>query len=270
MRPSSGAASPLRMFLRVDLPAPFSPTSMTTSPGRTARLTARSTRTPAKLLPTPCTSSRSPSTPAGISSLAAAAAVTAFPDPASGRSRRLSGRGPACQPAVIPPPKPAPTAPAGHGLPLLHGRQAHEAAVRPARLEGREHEGHPARPVPDRRAQALAAGGRTVGLQEIGDLGVEVGERLQVSLRVTGGHARRRVGGGAGLEAAPGQDPRLPAGRRGPQAVRVLLVPRQAATAAVDTEARAVLVARRDRGVPQVAPRPVVEAQVHRGVVLEP
>ena len=35
--PSSGVASPYRMFIRVDFPAPFSPRSAWTSPGRTSR-----------------------------------------------------------------------------------------------------------------------------------------------------------------------------------------------------------------------------------------
>src|SRR3954466_13907804 len=67
-------------------------------------------------------------------------------------------------------------------LGLLQGYQTHEAALHPARLEGREHEGHAACTVLDRRAQVLGSGAITGGLQDIGDLGVEVAEGLQVSL----------------------------------------------------------------------------------------
>src|SRR6516162_9778642 len=41
MRPESGRSAPLRIFMSVDLPAPFSPTSAWTSPGRSVRSTPR-------------------------------------------------------------------------------------------------------------------------------------------------------------------------------------------------------------------------------------
>ena len=44
--PESGATTPPSTFISVDLPAPFSPTSPTTSPRATDRLTASSATTP--------------------------------------------------------------------------------------------------------------------------------------------------------------------------------------------------------------------------------
>src|SRR3989338_1321583 len=53
MSPASGITAPLRILSRVDLPAPFSPTSACTSPGRTSRSTAASACTPPYRLLTP-------------------------------------------------------------------------------------------------------------------------------------------------------------------------------------------------------------------------
>src|SRR5918911_93605 len=50
IRPASGCSAPLRIFIRVDLPAPFSPTRAWTSPGATSRETPRSARVGPKLL----------------------------------------------------------------------------------------------------------------------------------------------------------------------------------------------------------------------------
>ena len=44
--PELGATTPPSTFIRVDLPAPFSPIRPTTSPGRTARLTPSNAVTP--------------------------------------------------------------------------------------------------------------------------------------------------------------------------------------------------------------------------------
>ena len=46
MLPRSGSTTPPRIFISVDLPAPFSPTRPITSPGATARLTSSSATTP--------------------------------------------------------------------------------------------------------------------------------------------------------------------------------------------------------------------------------
>lgn len=51
--PSSGWWTPDTTFMSVDLPAPFSPTTACTSPGRTWRSTPSSTRTPRNDLPMP-------------------------------------------------------------------------------------------------------------------------------------------------------------------------------------------------------------------------
>ena len=56
--PSSGTYTPPRIFMSVDLPAPFSPMSATTSPGPTDRLTAPSAVTPGKRLVMARSSSR--------------------------------------------------------------------------------------------------------------------------------------------------------------------------------------------------------------------
>ena len=53
MVPPSGACTPAMILIRVDLPAPFSPSSACTSPGWTSKSTSLSTRTPAKDLETP-------------------------------------------------------------------------------------------------------------------------------------------------------------------------------------------------------------------------
>src|SRR5437763_15667399 len=46
MSPESLCTSPYRMFINVDLPAPFSPTSAWISPARTSKSTASRARTP--------------------------------------------------------------------------------------------------------------------------------------------------------------------------------------------------------------------------------
>src|SRR3954469_14199864 len=51
--PLSGWWAPARIFIRVDLPAPFSPRIAWTSPGRTSRSTSRRTGTPKKLFVMP-------------------------------------------------------------------------------------------------------------------------------------------------------------------------------------------------------------------------
>src|SRR5689334_7105550 len=48
--PASGAWTPASVFTSVDLPAPLSPTSATTSPGYTVKFAPRSARTRPKLL----------------------------------------------------------------------------------------------------------------------------------------------------------------------------------------------------------------------------
>ena len=53
--PPSGGCAPARIFIRVLLPAPFSPTSAWTSPGHIVRSTPLSARTPGKLFVTPRT-----------------------------------------------------------------------------------------------------------------------------------------------------------------------------------------------------------------------
>src|ERR1700738_943604 len=70
MVPESAGCAPARIFISVDLPAPFSPTSAWTSPARTSNVTPSSARTPGHVL----TMSRRVSTGAGC----AAAAVTAL------------------------------------------------------------------------------------------------------------------------------------------------------------------------------------------------
>src|SRR5262245_57603847 len=50
MRPASGRWTPARTFIRVDLPAPFSPTTASTSPGETESDTPSSACTPGKCL----------------------------------------------------------------------------------------------------------------------------------------------------------------------------------------------------------------------------
>src|SRR5580692_4878244 len=51
--PSSGTVTPARQRMRVDLPAPFAPTSPCTSPRPTPMLTSWSATSPAKCLPRP-------------------------------------------------------------------------------------------------------------------------------------------------------------------------------------------------------------------------
>src|SRR5512132_3474093 len=50
MSPASGAWTPAITLIKVDLPAPFSPTRACTSPGRNSKSTSLSARTPGKLL----------------------------------------------------------------------------------------------------------------------------------------------------------------------------------------------------------------------------
>jgi hypothetical protein len=51
--PLSGGCAPDRIFISVDLPAPFLPTSACTSPQATSKSTSSSARVPKKLLVTP-------------------------------------------------------------------------------------------------------------------------------------------------------------------------------------------------------------------------
>src|ERR1700744_2208992 len=55
--PASGWCTPPRIFMRVDLPAPFSPHKATTSPGPMVRLTESSATTPGNRLEIPPISS---------------------------------------------------------------------------------------------------------------------------------------------------------------------------------------------------------------------
>src|SRR5437879_3647625 len=50
MRPASGFSAPLKIFMSVDLPAPFSPTRAITSPGMTSNATPRNAWVDPKLL----------------------------------------------------------------------------------------------------------------------------------------------------------------------------------------------------------------------------
>src|SRR6185369_10822106 len=56
--PESLASEPLRTFMSVDLPAPFSPSRTCTSPGATSRSTSSRARTPGKDLRMDCMCSR--------------------------------------------------------------------------------------------------------------------------------------------------------------------------------------------------------------------
>src|SRR5262249_23044050 len=56
--PASGISTPANIFMSVDLPAPFSPTTARTSPGRRRRSTSCSACTPGKALEMPRASSR--------------------------------------------------------------------------------------------------------------------------------------------------------------------------------------------------------------------
>src|SRR5882672_3200542 len=58
--PASGWYTPARIFIKVDLPAPFSPTSACTSPARADRFTSASTVFPANDLLMPRISSAGP------------------------------------------------------------------------------------------------------------------------------------------------------------------------------------------------------------------
>src|SRR5690349_16588833 len=49
--PESAGCAPARIFISVDFPAPFSPTSACTSPARKSSVTPSSARTPGKLFP---------------------------------------------------------------------------------------------------------------------------------------------------------------------------------------------------------------------------
>src|SRR6516225_6059023 len=53
MSPASRRQAPLKIFIRVDLPAPFSPTSTCTSPARRSKLTLSRATTPGKVLRMP-------------------------------------------------------------------------------------------------------------------------------------------------------------------------------------------------------------------------
>src|SRR6185503_17915106 len=56
--PASGRSAPVMILMSVDLPAPFSPTSAWTSPGRRSNDTPRSARTPSKDFEMPAAESR--------------------------------------------------------------------------------------------------------------------------------------------------------------------------------------------------------------------
>src|SRR5258708_34112951 len=58
--PASGSCTPARIFIKVDLPAPFSPHNACTVPGRTLNVTSASARTGPNCLEMPRISSRTP------------------------------------------------------------------------------------------------------------------------------------------------------------------------------------------------------------------
>src|SRR6185295_8996936 len=87
------------------------------------------------------------------------------------------------------------------------------------------------------------------------DLGVDVGEALQITLRMPGGRPRHARGFGRGAVAAA-RDTLLRLPLRGePQMVRVFLRPLEAASGAIDSQPQRVLVARGHLTCPQDAAR---------------
>ena len=76
MVPSSGRCIPYRIFISVDLPAPFSPTSACTVPARTAKCTSLLATTPGKRLVMPRSSTAVAPVPGPVSSVAGAATPT--------------------------------------------------------------------------------------------------------------------------------------------------------------------------------------------------
>src|SRR5204862_3934495 len=101
------------------------------------------------------------------------------------------------------------------------------------------------------------------------DLAVDRRERLEVALGMAGGqsrHARRR---GSGPAAGARDRLRRLAERREPELVGLLLVPLDAAAAAVHAQAQVVLVARCDLARPERAACTAGEAKHHLNVVVE-
>ncbi len=64
--PESGRWTPYRIFMRVDLPAPFSPTTAWMVPRRTVRLMSSLAITPGKRLPMPCRRTATVSLPGAV------------------------------------------------------------------------------------------------------------------------------------------------------------------------------------------------------------
>src|SRR3954470_9658351 len=89
--PSSGRCMPYRVFMSVDLPAPFSPTIAWTSPRRTRRSMSRLATTPGKRLVMPLSSTAYGSPERG-SSLVLIAPLYSIPDANGGWERSTPAR----------------------------------------------------------------------------------------------------------------------------------------------------------------------------------
>src|SRR5258706_14316364 len=78
---------PVRMFIKVDLPAPFSPSKAWTSPGRTSRSMASLATRPGNSLVIPTSSTFGPAAPADCAAGAAKATGPAIPSSGGFQSR---------------------------------------------------------------------------------------------------------------------------------------------------------------------------------------
>src|SRR5690606_13312050 len=110
-------------------------------------------------------------------------------------------------------------------------------------LDGALDEAHAARAVLDRRVVAGRVLAPLAAEDGVGDLGVDVRERLEERLGVAGGQPRGALRRLAQVRVAAPEQPDRAVERREPQVVRVLLAPGERALLAVDLQHEVVLVA---------------------------
>nr|ABM53569.1 hypothetical protein [uncultured bacterium CBNPD1 BAC clone 1664] len=110
---------------------------------------------------------------------------------------------------------------------------------------------------------------RPMGEDEVGGVGVDLGEAFQIALGVAGGQAGGGLGGGGQARSAPAQDLRSLAQPGEAQVIRVLLGPVEGGVGADDPQAQAVRGADGHLAGPELAAGAAGPAQAHLDVVVQ-
>ena len=138
------------------------------------------------------------------------------------------------------------------------------------RVDHRVHELHPENAVFDRGKEIEPVDRDAVPAREhcIGGIGVDVGERLEEPLGMSGPEPRRPLRARREIAAAAREHPMRTVHRSQHELLRLLLDPLQARLLAEDADALAVEVSGRRHAHPHQSARAVGEAQLHVRVVV--